>query len=233
LTGARGKTKGIWTDGPDADMMGNMENNERILELLERNYQGAQSALHFQNAYELLTATILAAQCTDVRVNMVTKDLFKKYPDAFSLAEAELSELSDIIHSCGFYSTKSKNLKATAKILVEQHDGQVPADMEALTRLPGVGRKTANVVLSNAFGIPGLAVDTHVFRVSNRLGLARANTPEKVEEQLCALIPREKWGEAHHWLIHHGREVCHARKPDCENCVLSGLCPWLAEKEKA
>lgn len=205
---------------------------QEILKRLEEVYVDAVPALQFVNPYQLLVATILSAQCTDVRVNKVTEKLFVKYKNAEELAAADFDELCDDIHSCGCYSVKAKNLIGTAKMLVEQYGGQVPPDMDALTKLPGVGRKTANVVLSNAFGIPGFAVDTHVFRVSNRLGLANAKDVLKTEEQMCALIPKEKWGNAHHWIIYHGRQVCHARKPVCDTCFLRDLCP-SAEGEPA
>lgn len=205
---------------------------QEILKRLEEVYVDAVPALQFVNPYQLLVATILSAQCTDVRVNKVTEKLFVKYKNAEELAAADFDELCDDIHSCGCYSVKAKNLIGTAKMLVEQHGGQVPPDMDELTKLPGVGRKTANVVLSNAFGIPGFAVDTHVFRVSNRLGLANAKDVLKTEEQMCALIPKEKWGNAHHWIIYHGRQVCHARKPVCDTCFLRDLCP-SAEGEPA
>lgn len=198
---------------------------QEILRRLEAAYPDAKPALHFRNPYELLVATILSAQCTDVRVNQVTQSLFVHYPDAKSLAAADFDTLSLEIKSCGFYTVKAKNLISMAKSLVENYNGEVPHTREELMQLAGVGRKTANVVLSNAFGLPGLAVDTHVFRVSNRLGLAAAKDVEKTEEQLCALIPEEKWGQAHHWLIYHGRQVCKARKPACENCCLQDLCP--------
>ena len=210
-----------------------MENRKQeILKRLEEVYIDAVPALHFVNPYQLLVATILSAQCTDVRVNKVTEKLFVKYKNAEELAAADFDELCDDIHSCGCYSVKAKNLIGTAKMLVEQYGGEVPPDMDELTKLPGVGRKTANVVLSNAFGIPGFAVDTHVFRVSNRLGLANAKDVLKTEEQMCALIPKEKWGNAHHWIIYHGRQVCHARKPACGACFLRDLCP-SAEGEPA
>ena len=201
------------------------KNQQEILRRMEQVYADAKPALHFQNAYELLVATILSAQCTDVRVNKVTKDLFVHYKNAEELSRADYSELCDEIHSCGCYAVKAKNLINTAKLLMEQFGGEVPQTMEELTMLPGVGRKTANVVLSNAFGIPGFAVDTHVFRVSNRLGLAHAKDVAKTEEQLCALVPREKWGNAHHWLIYHGRQICSARKPKCGECFLKDICP--------
>ncbi|MBS5644792.1 MAG: endonuclease III [Clostridiales bacterium] len=201
------------------------KNQQEILRRMEQVYADAKPALHFQNAYELLVATILSAQCTDVRVNKVTKDLFVHYKNAEELSRANYSELCDEIHSCGCYAVKAKNLINTAKLLMEQFGGEVPQTMEELTTLPGVGRKTANVVLSNAFGIPGFAVDTHVFRVSNRLGLAHAKDVAKTEEQLCALVPREKWGNAHHWLIYHGRQICSAHKPKCGECFLKDICP--------
>ncbi len=202
-----------------------------VLQRLEQAYTDTRSALHFQTPFELLVATILSAQCTDKRVNSITKTLFAQYRDASMLAAADFDTLAAEIHSCGCYNVKAKNLIAAAKMLVAEHGGTVPRTMEALTSLPGVGRKTANVVLSNAFNIPGLAVDTHVFRVSHRLGLADAKDPAGTERQLCAIIPREKWGQAHHWLIYHGRRVCHARKPECKTCFLRDMCPFFIEKE--
>jgi len=214
------------------ERQGNMDNRQAILQRMSEVYAGAKPALHFRSPYELLVATILSAQCTDKRVNQVTEGLFAHYPTPQALAAADLDALAEEIHSCGCYAMKAKNLLGTAKKLVEEFGGQVPRTMEELTTLPGVGRKTANVVLSNAFGIPGLAVDTHVFRVSNRLGLAQAKNVEKTEEQLCALIPRERWGEAHHWLIYHGRQVCSARKPACKSCFLRDLCPSAKEEDQ-
>lgn len=204
---------------------------QEIFHRLEARYPNAKPALNYENAFQLLVATILSAQCTDVRVNQVTASLFVHYPDARALASADLEELSREIHSCGCYRVKAKNLIGTAKMLCRDYAGEVPPLMEALTRLPGVGRKTANVVLSNAFDIPGLAVDTHVFRVSHRLGLSDAKDPEGTESQLCALIPREKWGKAHHWLIYHGRQVCSARAPKCGDCLLADLCPFYKEQQ--
>ena len=204
---------------------------QEIFRRLEARYPNAKPALNYENAFQLLVATILSAQCTDVRVNQVTASLFVHYPDARALAAADLEVLSREIHSCGCYRVKAKNLIGTAKMLCRDYAGEVPPLMEALTRLPGVGRKTANVVLSNAFDIPGLAVDTHVFRVSHRLGLSDAKDPEGTESQLCALIPREKWGKAHHWLIYHGRQVCSARAPKCGDCLLADLCPFYKEQQ--
>jgi endonuclease-3 len=201
-------------------------NHNAILELLENHYSDAVTELHFKSPFELLIATILAAQCTDRQVNKVTPGLFQKYPSPEEMAALTPEELGQEIHSCGFYKTKSRNIINTCRILLAEYGGQVPEDMESLTRLPGVGRKTANVVMSNAFGKDAIAVDTHVFRVSNRIGLADAGNVLDTEKQLMENIPQEKWSNAHHWLIYHGRRVCRARKPDCENCVLQSLCRY-------
>jgi endonuclease-3 len=208
-----------------------MENKDKeILRRLEEHYMGAKPGLDFRNAYELLVATILSAQCTDKRVNIVTADLFRMYPDAEALSGADIHELEEAIHSCGFYVVKARNLRAAASILVEKYGGEVPRTMEELVKLPGVGRKTANVVLSNAYGIPGLAVDTHVFRVSHRLALSDAKDPDGTEKQLCEKIPMEKWKDAHHWLIYHGRQVCSSQKPKCEGCFLKDICTYYKER---
>ena len=199
---------------------------QEIFRRLEARYPNAKPALNYENAFQLLVATILSAQCTDVRVNQVTASLFVHYPDARALAAADLEELSREIHSCGCYRVKAKNLIGTAKMLCQDYAGEVPPLMEALTKLPGVGRKTANVVLANAFGVPTLAVDTHVFRVSNRLGLADAPDVLKTEHQLMQNIPQSQWSRAHHWLIYHGRRVCAARKPACESCTLRAWCEY-------
>ena len=199
---------------------------EPILAELERLYPDARPALHFQNPYQLLVAVILSAQCTDVKVNMVTPALFERYPDAAARAGAALEDVEALIKTCGLYHNKAKNLIATARALVENYAGEVPADHEKLTQLPGVGRKTANVVMSCAFGADAIAVDTHVFRVSNRLGLADAKDVLKTEQQLMVNIPRSKWSLAHHWIIFHGRRVCAARKPDCAACTLSAWCEY-------
>ena len=199
---------------------------DSILTELERLYPDAKPALHFRNPYELLVAVILSAQCTDVKVNAVTPALFEAYPDAYALAAADPLEVEGYIRTCGLYHNKAKNLVATGKTLVESYGGEVPADHEKLTQLPGVGRKTANVVMSCAFGADAIAVDTHVFRVSNRLGLADANDVLKTEKQLMQNIPRDKWSLAHHWIIFHGRRVCAARKPDCDGCTLQPFCEY-------
>lgn len=196
----------------------------RALELLAKTYPNAKPALHFRNPFELLIATMLSAQCTDVQVNKCTDVLFPIYGTPEAFAELDEATLEPYIKSCGFFRTKGRNILATSRILVTQYGGQVPQELEALTKLPGVGRKTANVVLSNAFGIPAIAVDTHVFRVSNRIGLAEAKDVEHTEEQLMAHIPREDWSAAHHWLIYHGRQVCTAQRPKCGNCPLAEVC---------
>lgn len=203
-----------------------------ILAELERLYPDAVPALDFTNAYEMLLSTILSAQCTDKRVNMVTPALFKAYPDPEAMAKAQPEEIEPIIHPCGCYHTKAKNIVATCRRLVEKHGGQVPQDMEELMALPGVGRKTANVVMANAFGAQAIAVDTHVFRVSNRLGLADAPDVLKTELQLQQVIPQTDWSRAHLWLIYHGRRVCGARKPDCQACTLKGLCAHYASGQE-
>ncbi len=205
------------------------ERKQRILQALEETYPEAGPELNFTNPYETLMATILSAQCTDRQVNRVTPAVFARYPDAESMARAEVDDLFPMVRSCGF-RTKAKNMIEACRIISREHGGQVPRTMEELTALPGVGRKTANVVLSNAFGIPAFAVDTHVFRVSNRLGLCRADTVEETERQMTRLIPREKWGRAHHWLIWHGRRICSAQKPKCAECPMK---EWCREYQKA
>ena len=206
----------------------NRETKNRILEKLEEMYPEAKAELVFSNPYEMLVATMLSAQCTDKQVNKVTPAVFERWPDANAMAEAKVEELFPMVKSCGFKS-KAGNIIAACRIIKEQHNGQVPDTMEALTALPGVGRKTANVVMFNAFGIPAFAVDTHVFRVSNRLGLCKADTVEETERQMTKLIPRENWGRAHHWLIWHGRKLCKAQRPLCEECPLNELCKFNSE----
>lgn len=201
----------------------------QILEKLEEMYPEAKAELVFSNPYEMLVATILSAQCTDKQVNKVTPAVFSRWPDADAMAEAREEELYPLVKSCGFKS-KAGNIIAACRIIHEQYGGQVPDKREELTGLPGVGRKTANVVLSNAFGVPAFAVDTHVFRVSNRLGLCKADTVEETEKQMTKLIPEAKWGQAHHWLIWHGRRVCKAQRPLCEECGLRELCPSAMKK---
>src|SRR5581483_10355130 len=180
----------------------------QILDALEAQHPGADTELLYTNAFELLIATILSAQSTDARVNIVTPALFRKYPDAKALAKARGPELEKMIHSTGFYRAKAKSLLGAARHLVEKHDGRVPADMALLVALPGVGRKTANVVLGHALGVPGLPVDRHVLRVANRIGIAESDDPVVVEQQLCAAMPPERWTRTSDTLILHGRRVC-------------------------
>ncbi|CAN5879898.1 endonuclease III [soil metagenome] len=197
-----------------------------ILDRLLAAYPDAHCALDFRNAFELLGATILSAQCTDKRVNLVTPSLFARYPDAAALADANQADVEDIIRTTGFFRNKAKSLIGMAAGLVERHGGDVPADMDALVRLPGVGRKTANVILGNAFGRnDGIVVDTHVTRVSNRLGLVASTDAVKIEQVLMPLFPQERWTIISHLFIEHGRQVCHARTPLCGECVLADICP--------
>lgn len=197
-----------------------------ILDVLKKTYPDAKCALKFNSPYELLVATILSAQCTDVRVNQVTNELFKEYNSPDKMVTLTEEELSEKIRSCGFYKNKSKNILNTSKYILKDYNGKVPNTMEELLKLPGVGRKTADVVLSNAFGIPAIAVDTHVFRVSNRLGIAKGKTPEQVEKELMKNIPKSMWSASHHYLIWHGRLICKSRKPKCEECPLSPYCEY-------
>ncbi len=198
----------------------------KILQALGRAYPDAKIALDFTTPFELVVATILSAQCTDERVNMVTPALFRKYPTARQLARAEPARLETEIRSTGFYRAKTRSLLGMAKALVERHGGEVPRERDALTALPGVGLKTANVVIGNAFGGDALAVDTHVFRVSQRLGLARGDDPDEIHDQLVAVLPKGKLTQATHQLIVHGRRTCLARKPACPVCPVRTLCPW-------
>lgn len=202
---------------------------KKILGKLTAEYPDAHCALHHRTPFELLAATILSAQCTDVRVNMVTPALFARYPTARDLAAAEPEEVEDLVRSTGFFRNKTKSLIGMAAAVAEHHGGEVPRDMEALRVLPGVGRKTANVVLGNAFGInDGVVVDTHVGRLSGLLKLTKHHDPEKIERDLMALIPRDDWTLVSHLLITHGRQVCIARRPQCGRCVLAKLCPSAA-----
>lgn len=192
---------------------------------LAQSFPDIRVPLHHRNPYELLVATILSAQCTDEQVNRATPDLFRRYPEPKNLAEAPVGELEKHIRSVGLFRSKARSLKKCAQQLVENHHGQVPATMEELTRLAGVGRKTANVILGNAFGVPGIVIDTHVKRLSCRLGLTKEEDPNKIEQDLMRLLPSELWSSFSHRLILHGRTVCHARKPHCRSCFLNHLCP--------
>jgi endonuclease-3 len=205
----------------------------KIISALQRTYPAAHCELNFSNPLELLIATILSAQCTDKRVNLVTATLFKKYRDAKDFAGAEISELENDIRSTGFYKNKAKNIRAACRDVVEKHGGAVPRTMEELHALAGVGRKTANVVLGNAFGINvGVVVDTHVTRLANRLGLVKGTDAVKIEQELMKLVPPADWTLFSHWLIWHGRRRCAARKPDCAHCEIQKLCPQIGVKIK-
>lgn len=202
---------------------------DNALKILSEVYNEAKCALNFNSPYELLIATILSAQCTDVRVNIVTEKLFSKYNTPEKMVELTDIELQGIIKPCGFYKNKSKNILATSRELLFNYNSQVPKTMEELIDLPGVGRKTANVVMSNAFNIPAIAVDTHVFRVSKRIGFASGDNPLEVEQELRNIIPQKMWSNAHHYLIWHGRKICKARKPQCEICPISEYCDYYNE----
>ena len=206
---------------------------KKIIAGLDRTYPEARCELDHVDPLQLLVATILSAQCTDKRVNLVTKDLFRKYRTAADYAKAPLAELEQAVKSTGFFRNKAKNIQAGCRKLVERHGGRVPNTMEELTQLDGVGRKTANVVLGNAFGInAGVVVDTHVARLSQRLGLTKQKTPEKIEQDLMGLVPQRQWALFSHWLIWHGRRRCVARKPDCGHCEVRGLCPRIGLNAK-
>ena len=211
----------------------NREKAILVLDALAKLYPQARAELHFSNPYETLIATILSAQCTDKRVNQVTEGLFKRYPDARAMAQASLLELEEQIKSCGLYHTKAKNIIAASQIITAEYDGQVPADRKKLMALPGVGQKTAGVVLMAAFGTEQIPVDTHVFRVANRIGLAQAAKPDDVERQLQNVLPKETWAHAHHLLIWHGRRCCSARAPMCDSCPLQHeLCAFHSSEVK-
>src|SRR4051812_28103552 len=199
-----------------------------IMKRLERQHPNADTELHYKTPYELLVATILSAQCTDERVNQVTPPLFKRYPNAAALAKATTAELEPQIQPTGFFRAKSKSLSGMAHAVVERHRGEIPADMDALTKLPGVGRKTANVVLGHSLGVPGLPVDRHVLRVSNRIGIATGDDPEIVEQQLCGALPKEQWIVASDTLILHGRRICKP-KPLCDRCAVTAECLYFRQ----
>ena len=204
-----------------------------LIEYFEKNMPIAESELNFENPYQLIVAVILSAQCTDKRVNMTTPALFERYPDAETLSKATVDDIYELIKSISYPNNKSKNLLGMAKVLVSDFDGIVPDDVDKLQTLPGVGRKTANVVASVAFNKPAMAVDTHVFRVSARIGLTKnAKNPLETEKQLVKYIPENIIPKAHHWLILHGRYVCKARKPECEKCGISDVCEYFLTKVK-
>ncbi|MCG0275472.1 MAG: endonuclease III [Thermosediminibacteraceae bacterium] len=209
---------------------GEKERILKILALLEKHYPNATTALRYENPFQLMVATILSAQCTDKRVNQVTERLFKKYKGPEDFATAEPRGLEEEIKECGLFRNKSKNIIEASRIILEKYGGRVPDEFEELIKLPGVGRKTANVILANAFGKPAFAVDTHVFRVARRLGISDGKDPLKVEEDLTSKVPKEYWIKAHHWLINHGRRICTARKPNCENCFLKDFCRFYESR---
>lgn len=209
------------------------EHVTRVLQELARAYPNATTELVYENSWQLLVATILSAQCTDKRVNMITPRIFARYPDAASLALASLDEVEYLIRDCGLFRSKAKNLIKTAQRVSTEFGGEVPSDRELLMTLPGVGRKTANVVLSSAFGQDAIAVDTHVFRLSRRLGWSQAKDPLVTEKDLMAILPQSTWSDAHHWLIWHGRRVCHAVRPACHSCPVLAWCPQVGVKPMA
>ncbi|NCC24162.1 MAG: endonuclease III [Deltaproteobacteria bacterium] len=198
-----------------------------VFDRLARRYPRPSTQLNWKNPWELLVATILSAQCTDVRVNKITPDFFSRWPEPIDLLNADLKEIEKIIYSAGFYRNKAKNLQETARLLVEKHQGFIPSSMDELVTLPGVARKTANVVLSNAFGIQeGIAVDTHVARISQRLGLTDFSNPTKIEKELMEVFPQKEWGNMNHRLVLFGRDVCRAKNPQCERCELAQFCSF-------
>ena len=203
---------------------------KEVLDILEETYPEAECALHHQNVFQLIVAVALSAQTTDKSVNVVTPALFERYPDADALAAADVEEVSEYIKRIGMYKTKAKNIVGMARKLVSDYDGQVPEDYDALVSLPGVGRKTANVVLSVGFGHQRIAVDTHVFRVANRIGLVHEKDVLKTELSLMERIPEERWSRTHHSLIFHGRQCCDARKPKCDDCPINTLCEYINGK---
>lgn len=199
---------------------------KKVLQLLKSEYSDTTTALDFGTPFQLLISTMLAAQSTDKQVNIVTKDLFRDYPDANGFLSLSLSDLEDRIKTVGLYKSKAKNILATCHLLVENYESEIPLTREELVKLPGVGRKTANVVLSIVSDFKAIAVDTHVFRVSNRIGLASSKDVRKTEDDLMNIIPQKDWSDAHHWLIWHGRKVCQARNPSCDTCFINPYCEY-------
>jgi len=203
----------------------NLKNRlQEITSVLTAKYGPQKCCLMHDTPFQLLAATILSAQCTDKMVNSITPELFRKYPDAESFAAANIADVEILIHPCGFYHAKAEHIIQASQIIVSQYHGEMPHDMKSLTSLPGVGRKTANVVLGDAFGIPGLPVDTHVKRLTNLIGLVNTNDPEQIESILCKNLPEKDWAQFSHLIIIHGRTRCPARKPDCQNCEIKNLC---------
>lgn len=208
-----------------------LEEKNKALEILSEEFKDKEdrSALVFNTPYEALVAVILSAQCTDERVNIVTSELFKEHNTPKKMVELSEDELKSFIKSCGLANAKAKNILATSRKLIDEFDSEVPRTKEEIMTLPGVGNKTANVVLANAYGVPGLGVDTHVGRVSQRIGLVSGTTPLKIEKELCSFIPEENWNKAHHWLLWHGRTYCNSRKPKCEHCPVAKYCQYNKE----
>ena len=219
------KSKKVKVKKPHVDKKHAAERVKQIWPILKKTYPGASTALNFKNPLELLIATILSAQCTDVRVNIVTKDLFKKYKSAADWANAEIKEIESDIKSTGFYRNKAISIKGSCKAIIERFAGRIPDTMDELLQFPGVGRKTANVVLGNVFGVPAIACDTHVIRLCRRLELSGNSDAVKLEFDLAEIVPKKNWTMFSHLLIFHGRNICKARKPDCENCPISKYCP--------
>lgn len=210
------------------------EKKERILKIIEifnQIYSEADCTLDYKSPLQLMISTQLAAQCTDARVNIVTKDLYKKYPDVYAFANADELELQKDIKSTGFFRNKAKNIIGACRMLIDEFDGEVPKTMEELLRLPGVGRKTANLVLGDAFGIPGIVVDTHATRLSNRLGFTTEKDPYKIELDLMKIVPKENWSQFCHQLVYHGRAYCDARSPKCSECPIAMHCPHIVGKK--
>lgn len=206
---------------------------KEIIDRLEGQYGGAHIALKYTDPFQLLVAVILSAQCTDERVNMITPVLFERFPDPARMAGADIKEIEELVRSCGFFRNKAKNIKAASRMIVDKFAGRVPDNMEDILKLPGVARKTANVVLFNAYGVvEGIAVDTHVKRLAKRLGLTRETDPVKIERDLMKKIPKELWGRITYLLIDHGRKVCKARNPACDECILRDLCPFFKSSGK-
>ncbi len=202
---------------------------KKIFTLLKKEYPNTKPQLNYSNPFELLIATILSAQCTDARVNIVTKDLFKKFHEPIDYVNATVDEIEEQIYSTGFYKQKTKSIKSCSLKLVNEYNSKVPADFNLLTELPGVGRKTASVVAGHAFNIPAIAVDTHVKRITNLLGLVSSQSPDKIEIELKELLPKKDWINSTHWFINHGRKICIARRPKCGECFLNHLCPSVNE----
>ncbi|AEV68842.1 endonuclease III [Acetivibrio clariflavus] len=201
-----------------------------IIKIFDKLYSDADCTLDYKDPLQLLISTQLAAQCTDARVNIVTQSLYKKYKTVYDFANADLSELEQDIKPTGFYRNKARNIKETCRILIEKFDGKVPDNLDDLLTLPGVGRKTANLVLGDVYGIPGIVVDTHAKRLSNRIGLSKNEDPVKIEYDLMKIVPKERWGKFCHQLVYHGRAVCNARKPKCEECAILNYCDYGTER---